>query len=437
MRVDANLKYECGACRVAGRQSGLIRVPLVAAATVVTLASWVAPASAQIDRPRLLNTPLAPYVAGNTDRFVIAPSLQLDHETNAFPFGVANVSGVVDNKGKRANTRVTPGVDVALSKPVGRIHFTLDSRVGYDFNTAYSRYNNVRASANGSAAMQVAGVCNISAHGTYQQFRLDQTDLAANITATAREQGYDLSASCSRLSGFSPVLGASYVKETAGVLSFYAYHAFSERGGVSYSKPSLGTLSLVASFQQFRRPGLVSGLSEQNGTDVKQINLELSRAVAPHLQLRAGVGYYTADPQRLGLKSTTGPAYDADLRILLSSRTSLDLAVRRDITNDNGTDASYSKRQDYIVTGNYRLTGKSSIYVTGEYTQRSLKGETLVDNILPVNSDQLKRASLNYFIDVFKNLRLTTAVRHDWRTSAQRVYDYQNTAFTASIGARF
>ena len=430
--------------RLCNRRLTLVRAYLRAAlfsgSAVSSLSLSAFPAQAQIDHPRLLRTPLAPYVAGNADRFVISPSLQVDYETNAFPFGINGVNtadGVAKDKTQHSNARLSPGVDIALSKPVGRVQVALDSRVGYDFNTATSIYNNIRASVNGSATMQVAGVCAVSAHGTYQQFRLDETELAANISATAREQGYDVSASCNRLSGFAPVLGASYVRETAGALSFFAYRSFSERGGISYAKPSLGTLSLVASFQQFRRPEFAAIANGANGTDVKQINLELSRAVAPHLQMRIGVGYYVADPQRLDLKSTSGPAYDADLRVILSSRANLNLTFQRDLTNDNGTDATYETRDDYSVTGSYKLSGKSNLSLTGEYSTRNLKGEILANGVLPIGSDDLKLVSASYSINLLKSLRLTATVRHYWRTSAQVAYNYQNTALSASIGARF
>ncbi len=402
-----------------------------ASTMIAPMAFGCASAQAQISPPRLLRTPYAQAVAGNEQRFIILPSVTAAYETNTVPYSNGSRNGNV------GNGRVTPGIDVVINRLIGATRFTLSGQAGYDFNTRFKSLNQPRINLGSSAAVPIGGRCTLGLGASYRQFRFDQSDLTQTINAKSRQQGYSGNFSCPRAVGFSPVVGASYIKQTSDDLAIFDYTTIAVNGGLSYAKPSLGVVSVTVGHQTSRRPEIrrVTGIDDR--TDVNSINVGLSRAVSPRLQLQLSGGYFKADPHRAGVRSTSGLSYDATVVYAPSPRFTVTASAARNVTNEGGVSATYVTVEDYRLGLGWRLSAPSAVNLEAQRTHRSFRGEDILNATSPIGRDRVTQVAASYSLDALTRLRFTAGVRHLWRDSANRLYDYQTTIFSASVGARF
>ncbi|MDB5714331.1 MAG: hypothetical protein JWO15_1728 [Sphingomonadales bacterium] len=376
------------------------------------------------------NSALSVIAAGNADRLSIAPTLNTVYDTNvlrrAQPKGADT-----------GNLRVTPGVSILLRRSLGRFALNLSGTAGYDFNSRYRFLNRSRIDFAGGVKAPVGAICTANFTAAYDQYQFDLGDVTQTVGTTTRNQNYDLALGCSRKAGISPVGGVTYHTGTSGGISLYDYTQLSERVGLAYAQPSLGTVTLTAAASQLRRPNIVDTIGIDDSTNIRSLTLSLDRAVSQRVQLSVAVGFTEANPDRSGVSSFAGLSYNGRVNWNIVPLFSIAGSAARQVTSENGISATYVIREDYRLSADWQFSQASQVSLSASRVQRDFRGESLTATVQPVLSDRTSIVGAGYHYNTARWLRLGLGVTHQWRTADNRLYNYQSTIISGSIGTRF
>ncbi|WP_197277005.1 outer membrane beta-barrel protein [Sphingomonas profundi] len=386
-----------------------------------------APAAAQT---RSARSPLVTAIAGNTERFVLAPDISATYDTNVLRASDARLAGSKDN------IRVDPGVAVRLNRIFGRTRVSLAGRAGYDFNSRFKQLNNARIDLGTGIDTGVGSLCHIGgdARVQIQQFELDELDV--NQGGSLHIQTYGVDAGCDRPAGISPLGSVAYRKLSSDRRALFNYDVLTYTAGLAYARPSLGELTLTGSRSKIDRYNIAQVLGFEDNTVTDRIELALSRSVSPRLRGRLGGGYLHANPRRPGVPSFGGFSFDGEITYLPIPRFAVLASASRDAQSQAGFNASYTIVDSYLARVSYTITQRSAVDATFTQTRRRFRGE---DPRLSIarGGDLTRNISAGYTLDIRQTLRAGVRVGHRWRDSQNSLFDYDSTSVTVSLGARF
>lgn len=376
------------------------------------------------------NTALSTVAAGNADRLTVSPSFNMVFDSNvlrrAQPDGVDT-----------GNFRFTPGISLVLRRSLGRVAINVAGTAGYDFNSRYRFLNKERIDFSGGIRAPVGAICSANLTASYDQYQFDLGDVTLTQSSITRNQTYDLALSCNRSAGFSPVAGATYRTLSSSGSSLFDYTQVSERAGIAYAQPSLGTLTLTGTLSQLRRPNIIDVLGINDDTNIRTLTLALDRAVSQRVQLSVGVGYTHASPARGGVSAFSGLSYNGRVNWNITPRIVMTGSAVRQVTNENGISATYVIRDDYQASASWQFSRASQVQLAAFRSHRDFRGESLTPTLIAIREDRTNGVSGNYHYDTARWLRLGLGVSHQWRTADNALYNYQSTIVSGSIGTRF
>ncbi len=380
-------------------------------------------------------SPLSTTAVENRPRFGLVPSVRTVYDTNTLRF--------VDlNNSPRDNLRVTPGIDLDYNRLFGRVAVGISGSAGYDFNSRFKFLNQSRINFSGSARAPVGAVCSFNTTASYTRATFDVNDIQANATsndvgAASTIQDYSVSAGCKRSAGFAQIAEVRYQSLDNSRTQILNVRRYEGNLGLSYSKPSIGTVSAIASYTHLSRPFVTELTGIDDDTNIYGFALGLRRAVSPRLRLDTSLGISKAVPQRNSVPRFVGASYSGQLEWLPTPRIALTGSVARQITNQNGISATYVIREDYTLSAGYKVSAKSQVTLTGTRIHRDFRGETLTRVVEPLSADRLTNLSANYSYDITPRLRIGLGMSHRWRNADNPVYNYKSTVLSSSIGAHF
>ncbi|WP_281384078.1 outer membrane beta-barrel protein [Novosphingobium chloroacetimidivorans] len=396
------------------------------AQTVPPTGSEGAPVIGQVS----VSSPLSTNGANNQPRFTLVPSIRMAYDTN--------ILRNVDQSGSgRDNLRVTPGVDLAYSRLFGRVALKFSGSVGYDFNDRIRSLNQSRIISEGSMGAPVGAACSVKADASYRRLTFDLNDTQAAAGSTSATQVYNVSANCTRESGFNPVAGFTYRSLESSQRRVFDYRQYVGSLGVAYTQPSIGTVTLNATAAQLRRPHFAELTGFDDDTDVYTLSVGLNRSVSPRIRISAAGGLTKANPRRTGVRSFLGASYNAQVEWLPTPRLVISGAALREVTNQNGISATYVIRSNYTLSAELQLSGKSRVSLIANRSQRDFRGEDLSPSLLPIRADRSNIISARYNYDLSHRLRASFDLSHRRREADNPTYNYTSTVLSSSIGAHF
>lgn len=367
---------------------------------------------------------------GNRPRLVVTPSVRTIYDSNVLRYND-------DADGPRDNVRVTAGVDVLVRRTFGRTALNVAGTVGYDFNSRFKFLNRTRIELAGGARTPVGAICQVALDASYYQFQFDLGDVDRIVGATTRLQTYDLGVSCNRAAGFSPLAGVTYTDRSSGSSGLFSSNTLGARAGVSYAKPSLGVLTLSASRARIRRPGVRDLLGNDDGTNITQVSLGLSRNVAPRFGFSAGFGYVTANPKRAGVSAFSGLSFNGEATWRPKPRFVVTGSADRQVTSQNGINATYVIRDNYQLGVSYQLSRASRFRVSAVHVNRDFRGREALPLATGIGRDSTDILTGSYSYDAARLLRYTFSVSQRWRDADVSRFDYKSTVAAVGIGAKF
>lgn len=380
-------------------------------------------------------SPLSTNLVQNRPRFTLVPSLRTVYNSNLVVY-------TAEGDGARDNLRVTPGIDLDYNRLFGRVLLDVRGSAGYDYNSRFKLLNQSRINFEGTARAPVGSVCSAVGTASYTKATFDFNDIQAGNSGTEVGQSstilnYGITAGCQRSAGFSPVGSFEFQRLSRSRSRVFNSELSVGSLGLLYSQPSVGTLSLVGTYTEIRRPFIAELTGVNDDTNVYDFAVGINRSVSPRLRIDISGGLTRAIPQRASVQSFTGASYNGRVEWLPTSRVVVTGTMSRQVTNQNGISATYVVRENYTLSADFKASAKSQITLAGSRVQRDLRGESLTPTLIPLRTDKLSSLSASYNYDLTSRLRVSLGVSHRWRTADNPIYDYESNLLSSSIGAHF
>lgn len=382
-----------------------------------------------------IKSPLSTTAVENRPRFAIVPSLRTVYDSNPLRFAANDTE-------PRDNIRVTPGIDLDYKRLFGRVSLTVSGSAGYDYNSRYNFLNRSRLNFNGAARAPVGAICSLDTSASYERATFDLNDIQTADTeeqlgAISTTQSYTINAGCKREAGFAPFAGFNYQQLDNSRARFFNTRRSAGTVGLSYSQPSIGTLSLNATYTRIHRTFIANLTGINDDTSLYGFALGLNRSVSPRFRINVAGGLTKAVPNRDGVRSFSGATYSGRLEWVPTSRILITGAAGRQVTSQNGISSTYVIRNDYTLTAGFKASDKSQITLAGSRAKRDFRGEDLTPFLQPLRNDKVDSLSANYTYNLTRRVRIGLGISHRWRKADNPVYDYQSTVLSSSIGANF
>lgn len=375
-----------------------------------------------------------PTAASAAGPFTITPSVAIRYDTN-----VARASDelAADRGIKKADTRITPNLNIDFEKPLGRQVFYLNGDVGYNFYARNHGLNRGRILLNSGLRLRFSR-CSGSLNGS---FALQQTDPAELIDTSRAKNTEHIStigveAKCGGATGLGLFAGASRTWQTnsASDRRYADFNMNQAHGGISYARPVLGELALAVAVKDADYPHR-DALFGSDRFHTFSIGGRYTREVGSRLQGTVALNRTTVDTGSGGPKFT-GLTSDVSLTALISDNLKTQVRWVRDVQPVSVGFGSFNIDSRLSVDANYGLSPRLTLNAGGGLIHRHIEGEN------PLFGPQLdhERRTYEYVGVSYKRSARTSLdldVRHEQRTADPSLFNYSSTSVGLALRTRF
>ena len=337
------------------------------------------------------------------------------------------------------DTIFTPYASIDFYQPIGKQGVFLRGSAGYAFYEKNDVLNREQLDLTGGFRGQ-AGPCMGTLTGDYSRGinRIDDPILidAENIQETKRAT---VELGCSRQTGLGVV--ASYSKEWTENDQALNKQQDSDRDsamiGVSYSRPTLGTLTLFGTQEEVTYPNRLI----DDGYDLSAIGVTYARMLGARIEGTVSIAYTTVDLHAQALPGFSDDnfettAYSGSLTYRASSRLRFLGSFERSVTPSSGLGRSYDVNELYQLSGDYSIGSRINVNLGVARAERDLEGGLALPTIqLTESTTDALFAIVTYKQSERLSFRLT-AGREERNTNAPQ-FDYTNDRIGVGVDAKF
>lgn len=335
-----------------------------------------------------------------------------------------------------SDTIFTPSATANVVLPVGKQAVFLNGLIGYSFYEKNDQLDRELLNLDGGIRGKF-GPCAPTLRATYSRgiVQFDDPiliDDARNILET-KSVGIDVA--CARPTGFGLVAGASrdWSENSLEIAKLSDSRRTSMNVGVSYGRPSLGTVTLFYTRASADYPKRLI----EDGYDLDAVGLSYSRELGARIEGAVSVSMNRIDPHAPlagGRRETTG--YSANVTYRANSRLALSLLLDRSVTPSTAIGRSYDLTTAYRVGADYELGER--VMVTLGYSRVDRESDGML--ALPIvqltdSSVEAVTASVRYRQSDRLSFALT-AGREERNTNAPQ-FDYTNDRIGLSADLAF
>lgn len=341
---------------------------------------------------------------------------------------------------KQADYIFAPTVTVDLFRPIGRESVFVGGSVGYNFYDQNTQLNRENINLSGGLNGQLSA-CRGTLTGAYVRRQNEITDVTLGKIQDLYDQStVGLNAACGRGVGLEPTLSVSqtWSNNSQVQLTTSDYNTLSVNGGVAYTRPTFGNLSLFGLYQKtdFSNRFVQFGArSIQDGFDTYGGGVRYVRQLGARIQGTVSLSYTSVKPYVGQTGNFSGPTYGADITYRASSRLQFHGSVDRDVQPSNTFDSTYLVETKGAFDANYSVGSRLNFSVGVSEQSRNFKGAT-IKTAIDLKSDEVKSiyGSASYKL---RRLSLTLDVRNDLRTANIPGLGYSDTRVSLTTGTRF
>lgn len=343
---------------------------------------------------------------------------------------------------KPSDQIVSPTLDIALLKQMGRNQLSLNGNAAYDFYTRNSFLNRERISVAGSGIFNVSR-CSLTLAPSFARRQSDLGEIAipttggqSAVTNVQTTQQYAGTLECGGNIGIRPVVGIE--REIANNSNDFRRLSNNRRThytlGLGYAQPILGKVQLLYAADTVRYPNRPEINGDDDGYTTNQIGGRFERAIGANLQGSLQVNYLSLRTPRTDASDFSGVTYSVGLVATLADRLKLAINLDRAAQPALQTDAAYriARRWDFSAT--YALSSLLSVDASAGFAKRQYVGErsTFGPPLLNDRSN-IYSGRVNYIFS--PRLKLAAEVRYQDRSSGSTFYDYNE--LSEMLSARF
>lgn len=339
---------------------------------------------------------------------------------------------------------VSPSVSLTLARMVGTAEVQLSGRLGYVFHANNSDLDSERIEVAANADIPV-GPCRITPEVGFQRRQSDLRDivivpdpLAPQVANIENVQRYGVTLGCGRTPGLAPFAGITYEKadNSSAQRERADYSATTYRGGLRYSSPAVGELSLYGS----RRITELSPIAYAAGGDTDyafdEVGLEAKRDIGSRVQATASVGYGRLDSDNLFVQSFKGVVWALDLTALIGPNLRVLAGTGREVGNSLSSDSGFVVSTPHRVRLEYAFSERVQFDLGGSITKRRY-GYDVVPSPQTITNENLRLIDGGIRMDVGRRLKLRLFAGHERRNANGTFYDYKANFAGVSLGLSF
>jgi len=335
---------------------------------------------------------------------------------------------------RQEDFRITPAATVDALVLLGRQTLSATGSLGYDFYNRNTRLNRERIGLNGALGLNVAG-CSGSVTAGYARRQSDLGDLLiltgdtrdiARFRNTEEIKTVGASAICGGAIGLRPTasINQTWADNSTDFRQFSDYRSTVVSGGLAYSQPTLGTVTVFASAGQTTFPNrrFVAG-GDEDGFDQASIGGRFERRIGARLRGSAELSYTKVSPDRAGVRGFGGLTWNGSLIAQVGDRLQVTGLVSRAVQASNRVDANYFIEKNYALNATYALSPRLNLVGGVLQTDRDFNGSTgvfgpvlLEDRVRSVNAGARLRWS--------RLVTLALTGVHEEREANGSFYDY-------------
>lgn len=285
----------------------------------------------------------------------------------------------VDTRGfEREDIRISPAVQLDVSRNLGRHQVGLRSYLGYDFYVRNTTLNRERLSVEPFAYVNLP-VCDLSLAGLASRHQSDLGELVyVGIDPTL---GSDNTETRKRING-KLICGDTYglrptfeVERASGdnsnpLRQIADYRVTRIQPGVGYASPALGEISVYAVKQNTDLPNQRLPNGEMGGYTLRGFGVQYSRNIGTRLNFNGSVSHVELTPYDRTLEGQSGLNASVALTLLASDRLQLTAFANRNFTSTLTSTSTYELAQGYGLTANYAASDRLRLRLGGQVSPR-------------------------------------------------------------------
>ncbi len=280
----------------------------------------------------------------------------------------------------RSDYKFTPSVVVDVTRPIGRQSVFLTGSAGYDFYKRNKRLERERIALTGGADLQFAGCTQRVALGIArsQSDLNDFVSIAPVDTRNAQTRATaSLATRCGDMLGLTPGFTYDFEKTTnsAAIREISNFNSHQVGASLGYSNPTIGEVSLYASYRRGSYPKRIPLFGSQLGEkiDVYTGGVRLTREIGTRLRGSVNLGFTKVNPANPLTPSFKGASYGADLTWTGSDTIQTKLAIGRAVNQSSLLDVSYSIDDSYSLTNNIAVGQAVKLRLGGSIVKRRFR----------------------------------------------------------------
>ncbi len=272
---------------------------------------------------------------------------------------------------QRADQRATPSLSLTASRPIGPHRFSIDASLGYDFYRRNTRLNRERIEIEGVADLALS-LCEVTLTPKISRKQSDLADitpLSGTGSETVRNvetiQDYSGRIACGRRIGLRPYadVDRSIGNNSQIRRSLSDYRTSRYGGGLLYTSPAAGTVTLGYSHAANYYPNRILPTGGNDGYQIDSVDAKLERSIGSRLTGTIGASYVSLKPRRAGVASFNSVTWDIGLTANVGADLQVHGAFSRKVQPSLVTDSLYHVDKLYSLDATYAMNTRTSFKV--------------------------------------------------------------------------
>jgi hypothetical protein len=336
---------------------------------------------------------------------------------------------------------VTPSIALNFNRQIGRAEVSLTGTLGYVFHARNSDLNRERIGLSAAGEMPV-GPCQIAPTASIQRRQSDLRDIVFinglginNAKNTETVQSYGAAIACGRRQGIQPYVAINYQRadNSNPIRERAEYDATTYSGGLRYSSPVVGKISLFGSRRVVDQSPLAVPVGTETSYRFDQVGVEVQRDIGTRITATGSVGYGKLSSDSVLVDRFSGLTWDIELSALIGTSLRLTAGTGREVSNSLASDAGFVVTTPKRVGLAYAFSERLRFQAGAEFTKRRFGYSQLaVPNRIVEEDRQTYDASVSTTLGRLLKLRIYGG--HERRNANGTIFDYRANFIGAAIG---
>ena len=368
---------------------------------------------------------------------VIKFELGIEHNSNASRSDAARAAA----RGlERADQRITPSIQIDLSRALGQTQVSLNGSAGYDLHARNTQLNRERVDLEFGVGRSI-GPCKIDLLANAARRQSDLGDIAfvngaiSSVVKNAETRlQYGADISCGREYGFRPTAHVDYLTaRNSNILRDRAeFGQLEYRGGIEYSTPNFGRLLAFVGRRDISLLNQPAAGGGKIGYNVTTIGARYARDIGSRLNAEATVGESKVGGGGALIRNASGVTWNVKVTAQLGERLQVTGSTGRQFTNSLSSDAAFLRSQTNQIELRYALNERMRLQAGYSNIGNRYDYASAPTGVF-ISRDRRKVLDAGLTYDVGRRWQFGLAGGHERRNANGRFFDFAGTFARATV----